>query len=85
MLIAIAIAEEIQGSKDCIGARTQQRTSLGLVPHMNFDDLRLPLRLHAQNEKKKKLDLKRLLPRAPGGQEATFHSASISDRKSYLN
>ena len=51
MLIAIAIAEEIQGSKDCIGARTQQRPSLGLVPLMNFDDLRLPLGLHAQNEK----------------------------------
>ena len=50
MLIAIAIAEEIQGSKDCIGARTQQRTSLGLVSHMNFDDLRLPPELHAQNE-----------------------------------
>ena len=42
MLIAIAIAEEIQGSKNCIGARTQQRTSLGLVSHMNFDYLRLP-------------------------------------------
>ena len=50
MLIAIAIAEEIQGSKNCIGARTQQRTSLGLVSHMNFDDLRLPTELHAQNE-----------------------------------
>ena len=42
MLIAIAIAEEIQGSMDCIGARTQQRTSLGLVWRMNFDDLRPP-------------------------------------------
>ena len=50
MLIAIAIAEEIQGSKNCIGARTQKRTSLGLVSHMNFDDLRLPTELHAQNE-----------------------------------
>ena len=42
MLIAIAIAEEIQGSKNCIGARTQQRTSFGLVSHINFDYLRLP-------------------------------------------
>ena len=42
MLIAIAIAGEIQGSIDYIGARTQQRTSLGLLSHMNFDDLRLP-------------------------------------------
>ena len=50
MLIAITIAEEIQGSKNCIGARTQKRTSLGLVSHMNFDDLRLPTELHAQNE-----------------------------------
>ena len=51
MLIAIAIAEEIQGSMDSIGARTKLRPSLGLVPLMNFDDLRLPLGLHAQNEK----------------------------------
>ena len=51
MLIAIAIAEEIRGSKDCIGARTQQRTSLGLVWRMNFDDLRLPPGLHAQNNR----------------------------------
>ena len=51
MLIAIAIAEEIQGSKDCIGARTQKRTSLGLVSHMNFDNLMLPPGLHAQNLK----------------------------------
>ena len=50
MLIAIAIAEEIKESKDFIGTRTQQRTSLGLVSHMNFDDLRLPPELHAQNE-----------------------------------
>ena len=56
MLIAIAIAEEIQGSKDCIGARTQQKTSLGLVSNLNFDDFRLPPALHAQNEKY--LDLK---------------------------
>ena len=29
----------------------QQRTSSGLVSHMNFDNLRLPPGLHDQNEK----------------------------------
>ena len=70
MLIAIAIAEEIQGSKNFIGARTQQSTFLGLVSHMNFDDLRLPSGLHPKMKNNLISNLsKRLSPRAPGGQE----------------
>ena len=68
MLIAIAIAEEIRGSKDCIGARTQQRTSLGLVSHINFDDLRLPSGLQPKMKNSLISNLsKRPSPRAPGG------------------
>ena len=76
MLIAIAIAEEIQGSKDCIGARTQQRTFLGLVSHMNFDDLVLDLSgLHPKMKNNLISNLSKRA-RGPGVESANFSIAT---------
>ena len=75
MLIAIAIAEEIQGSKDCIGARTQQRTFVGLVSHMNFDDLVLLSGLHPKMKNNLISNLSKRA-RRPGVESANFSIAT---------